>query len=289
MTKQTFKQYLTEARIAVPPTALEHAMHVTCSAYFSYISYLAKQNGVRLGQPFLKKIKEARNKYGNFKIHNMAKGDQTVAYNIQYPVKELPDNYTRKLTLDDRYPVTIVAGDLRKHTQSAAEFYPADNGEPCQVFVNIGSINGIEDRLGHPEAIDEDLHELEANIKHELQHVTQEIVLGKLHPKQQQLPDKDAHDDLEGYYTSDLEFQPQITTAAADFKQKLGVVQSRQKVDGVTATALMKAYVDPNGNMPEGLLKYKPHFQSMFFNSLYKKDRAKWKKAVKDFHRLVLG
>lgn len=289
MTKLTFKQYLTEARIAVPPTALEHAMHVTCSGYFSYIAYLAKKRGTSLGHHFLKKVREARQEYGNFEIHSMEDGDE-IGYTLQYPVDELPERYTKKLKLDSSYPIDFVIGDFRSKTDSAAEFFPAHDGRPPSIFVNIGTLHGIADKLlGHPEAIDRDLAVLKSNVTHELQHVTQEIVLGKLHPKQQELPTKNAHDDVDEYLTSEIEFQPQITTAAHDFKQKLGAVQSKQKIDSATATALMKAYVDPNGQMPQGLLKYKPHFQSMFFNALYKKDKQKWKKAVKDFHRLVLG
>lgn len=288
MTKLTFKQYLTEARIAVPPTALDHAMQVTCSAYFSYIMYLAKKKRKKLGQPFVQKVREYRQKYGNFMLQELTDGDQ-IAYELQYPVKELPERYTKKLKLEDTYPVDFVLGDFSKQTQSAAEFYPAHDGKPPSIFVNLGALLGIEKNLGSADAIDEELAELLSNVTHELQHTTQELVLGKLHPKQQQLPTKNALDDVDEYLTSDIEFQPQITTAANDFKQKLGVVQSKQKIDGATATALMKAYVDPNGQMPQGLLKYKPHFQSMFFNALFKKDKQKWKKAVKDFHRLVLG
>ena len=287
MSKLSFTTFLLlEARIAVPETALEHTMHVVCSAYFSYIAYLAKQSNKKLGQGFLKKIREARSKYGNFQIHNMDSGEQYVHYEIQYPTAELPEHYTRKLQLKEFYPVTIVAGDLRSNTQNAAEFFEGSDDAPPMLRVNIGSINGLEDRLGHPEAVDEDLHELESNVKHELQHVTQDIVLGKLHPKQKVTPEQEPNEDLDAYYASDIEFQPQITTAVGDFKQKIGVVRSKQQLDSDTITALMRAYVNPNGQMPQGLLKYKPYFQSAFFNALFKKDKAKWKKAVKDFHGL---
>lgn len=289
--KKSFSQFLLEqdlleARIAVPETIKRQTMNVVASAYFSYFTLLAKEGNVKLGQGFVKALRAARKQYGDFAIHDMS-GGREITGTVTYDTSELPERYTKGLR-NRLYPIKIHAGPYGEGTKAVASYHPMGRGSSGAVQVNLQSLH-IESILDRPEAIQRSLESLQDMIlQHELQHVTQDTVLRKRHPKQMDMSsDKfDAYDvGDDEYYASDIEFQPQITTAAGDFKRQvsgIGRQLSKEQLSG-----LMLAFVDPTAKMPEGLLRYKPYFQSNFFSALFRTDKKKWKKAAKDFHGLL--
>lgn len=280
--KKTFTQYLIEYRISVPQTTKQNVMAIVASGYFSYIAQLAKRQGVKLGQDYIKAVKAARKKYGDFDLHEA----DHVSGVVRYPVSELPERYRKGLKLNRDYAIKIVVvGNERNEGVNGAEYYPMGSGSSASIYFHLDKIPGIADNPGTATAIIDDLEELEGLAAHELQHATQDIILRKHHPKQMELPKEG--DDTDKYYTSDIEFHPQITTAIAEFKRTLAAVRSRQEVSKEEAHGLLKAFLHPNMNLPSGFLKYKPAFQNNFFNTLFRKDQQKWKKAVKEFHRLA--
>ena len=280
--KPSFSQYLLEYRIHVPETVLQQVMSIVASGYFSYIAQLANAQGVRLGQDYAKAVRAARKQYGDFAVHDGTK----VGGTVRYPTSELPERYRKSLKLNKEYALKIrVLGDLDDAGKNGAAYFPMGKGSSGSIYFYLDNIPGIAERPGHQASIMDDLEELEGLARHELQHATQDIVLRKHHPKQMELPSEG--DDTDKYYTSDIEFHPQITTAIADFKRTVAAVRSRQEVTPEQVQGLLKAFLHPHMSLPTGLLKYKPAFQNNFFNTLFRKDQQKWKKAVKEFHRLA--
>lgn len=285
--KPTFSQFLLEqelleARIAVPQSVVAETMNIVASGYFSYFSYLAKEHNIKLGQEFVKSVRVARQKYGNFKIFDMD-GDVEVSGTVSYDTSELPERYTKGLKLQKVYPIKIIVGKYGEGTKAVANYFPMGRGSSGAIRVNLQSLH-IEQALERPETIQRNLEALQdIIIQHELQHVTQDAVLRKRHPKQMELPDNEEVGDE--YYNSSIEFQPQITTAAGDFKRQVSGIG--RKLDKSQLSGLMHAFINPTAKMPEGLLRYKPYFQNNFFASLFRNDKRKWQKAVKDFHGLL--
>jgi hypothetical protein len=81
-----------------------------------------------------------------------------------------------------------------------------------------------------------------------------------------------GHEDSDKYFTSDEEFLPMVTTTASQFVNSIKGVKNREEVQAAFYNA-----VDPRRN----------HDPYPFFAALFKHDQQKWKKAVKEFHRLV--
>ena len=127
--------------------------------------------------------------------------------------------------------------------------------------------------------------QIRQDLKHELQHVTQDTTLRKLHPSQYVEPPEDQP--IDDYYNSQTEFHPLVTTAAKEFREAISRVKRDRTVDSTQLGSLFTAFVNPTAQMPSGFLKYKKGWNSEFFDSLYRRDNDKWKKAVKELHRLL--
>lgn len=281
--KTPFSQYLFEARIAVPQSTLKEAMKTVSCALFSYVYTV---NGGKVPPIFKEHLNKARKDYGTFKVYKLEDG-QKIESTIQYDTKELPDNYRKNLKLQNSYPIKIEAGALPADDQGDMAYYEQmGRGKSGKIVVNLSMIPDI-DEIGSVEGLESVLHDLEGIVAHELQHATQDVVLRKQHPDQMRTM-QDGYTDDE-YYGSQIENQPQITTAVNRFRKMLAYAKKQVEIDNATAQALWKAYVNPTAPMPPGTLKLKPYFQSDFFKTLYRTDKKKWQKAVKDFHRALQG
>lgn len=270
-----------EARIAVPESTKKEVMKVVACGLFSYIYSL---NGDTMPKQFRDALKRVQGEYGAFKVYHLDDG-QPITATVQFDPKELPASYTKGLRLQASYPIKVRVGDFAQDEDNAMAYYSnMGNGRSGAITVNLSMLPEI-DSIGSVEGVETTLHDIEGIVAHELQHATQDVVLRKKHASQMETLPNDVGDDE--YYSSQIEFQPQITTAANRFSKVLNHVRSQVDVDNKTATALMRAYVDPNGQMPQGFLKFKKFFNNDFFNSLYRNDKKKWQKAVKDFHGLL--
>lgn len=283
--KKTFIQFLTEARIVVPQTTHKEVMNVVVAAYFNYISQLMQQQGKKPDQAFLKAMRSARAKYGNFSLYDIGVDAQvSLQGTATYYVDELPDRYKSKNLKNSK--IKIQAGNYGSEQDLRAEYYGKAKGIPGLIRVNVNAIPGVTDDPGDSTAILDDIEELQNIVDHELQHVTQDSVLRKLHPKQFIQPgDVQDPTNQEEYFLSPVEFQPQITTAVSEFKRSLAALKTRVDVTPAQLKGVLHSYLT-GGEMPSGMLKWKPYFNSPFFRVLYSKDRQKWKKAVKDFNGL---
>lgn len=126
---------------------------------------------------------------------------------------------------------------------------------------------------------------IEGVVEHELMHAIQDMAFKQIPDDLEYYDDKERIVD-DKYYTSEIEFSPQLASSAKDFiayAKDLSAMGYR--LDGEGKKALFMNFVNPTANSPRGL----PDNTSPFFKTLYQKDRAKWKKAVKYFYGLVQG
>ncbi len=284
--KLTFIQFLTEARIAVPESTKKEAMHVVAATYYNYVVYAMEKQGIKQTQSFLKSLRKARREFGDIKIYDFESAtDIQFSADIRFYARDLPDSYKKKLRLPrDGFIVRFTAGYYPDHSDKGGEFYAGGNGKPAMIFVNLTAVPGLDTDLGEDHSMEYAMDELEGIVDHELQHATQALILKKHHGKQFVEPKED--DDLDTYYQSDVEFQPQITTAVNDFRRALKIMKSNVELAPDQVKGILQSFLS-GGNMPQGLLKWKPYFRNDFFRTLYAKDRRKWQKAVKDFHGLL--
>lgn len=197
---------------------------------------------------------------------------------IQFSTDELPDRYKSK-GVQKTHPIQIFVGEYGDQTKGTAEYFPMGGGTGGRIVVNLSKIQKDDPEAG--------LEEIESHLAHELQHVTQDSTLRKKHPKQMQLPGEGDSEDQ--YYGSDIEFHPQITSALGEFKRQLRSVRQQKNTDEAQTSQLFNAYINPTASMPEGFVRYKKNWASPFFTSLFQNDKQKWKKAVKELHRLIQG
>ena len=275
----SFKQFLTEARIAAPTTLVKQVMNVAASALFS-LSY--SQDG-GMDDDMRVFMTQMKKKYGNFRVFKLSEG-QPLVVTLQFDPKELPERYTKGIRLQKSYPIKVKVGALGATDDRHMAYYtPMGRGSSGAITINLSNLPEI-DGIGSVEGMEAALDNLEGAVPHEVQHATQDVVLRKRHPDQFQTPQEG--DTEEDYYASDIEFQPQITSSVADFKRLLKQVRSSGvEVSGDAAQQLFRVFVGASGQMPQGMLKWKKYFNSPFYTALRNKDGQKWKKAVKELHR----
>ncbi len=260
--KQTFLQYLTESRIQIPQQTYSHVMNTVAAAYFSDLLKLIRADGEEPDQEFKAQLQSAKERYGDFDLYSSPLLQNT----IQFDTKSLPARY-RKNIKTNALALKLVAGPMDK-AGNDGEYKEKAKGRAGSIRVNTRAVD-IEKAAYDSKLIASQLRNLEATVDHELQHMVQDVALGKLHPKQfpssAEAASREGDDD---YLMAPEEFLPIITSLAQKFKDTKSEVPARERfLDAV----------DPRRN----------NEPFKFFEALFKKDPQKWKKAVKEFHRLV--
>lgn len=276
---QSFKQFLIEARIVAPTTLVNQVMNVSASALFS----LAYSQDGGMDDDMRVFMTQMKKKYGNFRVFKLSEG-QPLVVTLQFDPKELPERYTKGIKLQKSYPIKVKVGALgATEDQHMAYYTPMGRGQSGGITINLSNLPEI-DSIGSVEGMEAALDNLEGSVPHEVQHATQDVVLRKRHSSQFELPNEGDTDD--DYYASQVEFQPQITTAGNDFKRMLKQMRNAGvEVSGDAAQQLFRVFVGASNQMPQGMLKWKSYFDSPFYKSLRQNDGDKWKKAVKELHR----
>lgn len=267
--KTTFIQFLTESKIQIPPTTFQQAMSIVAAAYFSHLARLYRIDEEEPGPEFDEALESARAKYGKFQLHSLNRDTPALSGKVVFRTAELPERY-RKNIKTKNYVIRLWAGP-RINADSEGSY--VHDGNEAAITIDINSVKPVN-AVYSPRLIRQHLHTLESIVDHELQHMVQNVALRHLHPSQ--MGDDEARlaaaGDDDVYYNSQEEFGPQITTAAARFVNSIRGVKDREKI----TTAFYDA-VDPRRNA--GVYP--------FFAAVFKKNPQKWKKAVREFHRLV--
>lgn len=270
--KTSFRQFLAESKIKIPPTTHQQAMSIVAAAYFSHLARLYRVDGEEPGPEFEKALQDARAKYGDFQLHNLDRNNPALRGKVTFRTSELPERYRKNIRTRD-FVLRLYAGPRAAGNTNDGEYFQKSKGDPSVINVNITSVK--PDRaVYNPKLIPQQLHTLESIVDHELQHMVQDVALKHLHPEQSGTDEARlaGKEDSDLYYNSQEEFGPQITTAAAEFVNSIRGVKDRAKIQSAFYDT-----VDPRrgGDVHP------------FFASVFKKNPQKWKKAVKEFHRLA--
>lgn len=269
--KTSFLQFLTESKIQIPATTHQQAMNIVAAAYFSDLQRRMSVEGDEPTPEFEQALQAARARYGDFELHKLTRDNPALQGKVVFQTKELPERYRKNLSKD--FTIILSAGP-RGSKGDSGSYQPMAKGRPAIIRINTMSGGSPDSAIYNPKLIGQQLNYLDATLDHELQHMVQDTALKRLHPSQTGNDETrragEADDDI--YYTSNEEYLPQITTAAATFTQQLRGEKDREKIQ----SAFMDA-VDPR----RGANTYP------FFAAVFKKNPQQWKKAVKELHRLI--
>lgn len=282
----SFYDYIFESKIPIPASTHNKAMQLAAAGIFSIVAYQRRKQGLKLDQSFVNAVRNAKKTYGDFALANLDDERPALGGTVNYSTADLPERYRKGMKLKPEYPIRMFIGDLGDSTRNVLEYIPQGHGRSGMIRISVPKIPGYEEAIQDPANIAQLLKSVQDDLDHELQHATQDIVLRKKHADQFKTPQED--ESLDDYYASDIEFLPQITTAAQEFRNIFQTIRGKQQVNREQLDGLFRAFVTPGAPLPQGFIKWKPYLKSPFIETLYRKDRQKWKKAVKEIHRLVL-
>lgn len=275
--KTTFRQFLTESKIQIPTTTFKQAMSIVASAYFSHLARLHRIDEEEPGPEFDEALRAAQGRYGDVQVYELDRNGSSLSGKVVFRTSELPARYRKSIRTRD-YTLKLFAGprEADEHgDKNDGEYYEKSKGDAAAINVNILAVQPTK-AVYNPKLIPQQLHRLESIVDHELQHMVQDVALKHLHPAQSGNTESrlaGQHDD-DAYYNSQEEFSPQITTVAAEFVNEIRGTKGRENIQ-----AKFFEKVDPRkeGNVHP------------FFSTLFRTNPQKWKKAVKEFHRLIQG
>lgn len=268
--KKTFTQYLIESKIQIPQKTFDIIMNATASAYFSDLMRRMRLDGETPGPEFEQHLKDAKAKYGDFEIFELNREAPYLSGNVPFDTKGLPERYRKNLRKD--YTIRLRVGPMGSK-ESTGAYYPMAKGRAGEMVINTLGVGNMDVAVYMPKVIPTHLKKLESVVDHELQHMVQDTALKRLHPSQTGTEDErnSGIEDNDQYLASDEEFLPQITTAAETFRQWVRGKDKKQIQDAFFE------YVDPRR-------KGQVH---PFFKAVFERKPHKWKKAVKELHRLI--
>lgn len=260
-----FSQFLNESRIQIPQQTYRDVMNTVASAYFSDLLRMIRVDGDEPDREFYNQLNAAKERYGDFELYDLSSDSPMLQQTVRFDTKSLPERY-RKNIKTNSLALKLLVGPM--DGDNDGEYTEKTKGRAGAIRINTRAAN-MEQAAYNSKLIKSQLLTIESNVDHELQHMVQDVALGKLHPKQ--FPSSEIAANREGdddYLMAPEEFLPIITTLAQKFKATQSDVPERER--------FLNA-VDPRRN----------NEPFKFFETLYRKDQQKWKKAVKEFHRLV--
>jgi len=271
----SFEEFLSEGMVKVPQTMqanfTKFALYWYCACVSDIIEehfqdeptkYSSLKTLLRARMASLQ-LPELLDKDVEIAEKNMKSSNAFVSTKMKLDKSELPLNYkTKARTPEVEFRVFFKITDPEYRSMSAAY----DNEEKM-VFLHLSDVINVK-RVAEIDyvksvLIQQNMNSIAASIKHELMHVVQLNVLSNLNAREF---NDDSYDSGDGYEFNPLEFQPLIVSEVAHFKSYGDL--SNQAIAYFTGSSNARV-----GGIPK----------SSFFDKLYKKDREKWKKAIKLF------
>ncbi len=282
---------LLEGKIKVPTDTYHQLMTAVCADIFSRIvTYLNSPAGDDYFDNLLK-FKQLANEYkkafGDFDVDSEYDDRHFTTHKVYVRMDEVDPRYLKKNPNAKGKIYTILAKITAsgQHERPSGEYQKKRRATAAKIEIVVPTQKSIEQVARAPELFDSMMHRIEGIVEHELMHAIQDMAF-------KQVPDEldyfDSKMDLidDKYYTNELEFSPQLASNAKEFIAHVKDLSGMGlRLDGEVKKQLFLNYVNPSSRPPRGVVAY----TSEFFNTLYKKDKAKWKKAVKIFYGLVQG
>lgn len=257
---ESFVTFL-EGIIKVPPVMLAKAQDIIASEVLGAATKLAKNHATA--------IKNAKQKYD---VKPSKYTGKNTVYEISYDLEGLPypffKNHKPVLTLYFDWTGSVITKD----TSLAVYFNKGNSGEPIEVIA-VNPRRVLKYQHSDPSDIFYLIDTITSDVRHEMIHMVQHLAFG-IDPKQtEKKPEYNKHG--KDYFTSRIEFYPQIDSAVDDF---LNLVKITKQDFGKA----FRIYVGMD--KPGFLTGMQPN---PFFQNLRWHDPENYQKAIKEFYKLL--
>jgi hypothetical protein len=282
---------LNEGVIKVPNETYLDAMNVVSSDVFSRVFNYIETREVQASQPELENIykekyREYSKKYnGRFTVLRDFSPEKETVGSVHIRMADVDPRYFNKNPNAKKQTYTIVISVRVEEgaNYQGAEYHQKEAGRAAKVVLLLADQKRLEQIFKNPDLFDSMMHAIEGSVEHELMHAIQDMAF--------KMTDKDAdyYDDKgkiidDKYYSSEIEFSPQIVSTAKDYTSGIAELKALgYDVPPTVAKALMLKYVNPSAPKVPGIAAN----TNPFFATLYNKDKAKWKRAIKYFYGLI--
>lgn len=197
---------------------------------------------------------------------------------VPFSTDGLPANYQHLVPRQNRIRVGFNwTGKFGSNSPTIAYWWGTKNTLMVNMF-NVEEFMRFPAPNWGPSIVSDVLKNVEEAVQHELRHAVQDLLLEAVDPKQTVIrPDYHQHGD--GYYSSPIEFDPQIGSLAFEFVEywKVHLEHGRRTSDR-DRLFMMKQFV---GAVPPRNMGMRVH---PFFDALKRKDVGAWRAAVKKFY-----
>lgn len=281
---------LNEGTIKVPKETLKDVMNAVCSDIFSRaFTYLSnpkvQDNYPELEGLYAKLRKEFEKEFGKFSVYPEHGEDAVMHMPVYMRMAEVDPRYFKRNpnAKNRQYRIDVYShiGDSREF---GGTFTASSPGKAARLDIYLPKQPDFERIVRAPEMLDGMIERITGYAEHELMHGIQNMALKQDDSEVAQYYDSDNNLIDDKYYTSEIEFSPQIVSAAKDFIAEIRELRALgMSVTPEHVKKLMNRFVNPTAPELAGI----ETVRSRFFEVLYKKNTKKWKKAVKYFYGLV--
>lgn len=282
-------QNLLEGTIKVPEDVYNSTMSLVCGHMFSMIlTYLNSDDG----EEYFDNIKtvndksvEYKVKYGDFKLKRMNYDDDTQGV-VYLHGSSLDQRYLKRNEKfkNKKQGIDVIVMNQPREDGHQGLYVPKQVGYAPSIFINTPSTAGVQRLARSPEYIDSVITRLEGTVEHELIHAIQQLGFDSLDMEHSHIDDNDNIKDTDAYYSSQEEFDPMIVTHAKEFVSFLKHFKARNnRLTGAETKQTFLAFTNPSAKPPERVEMETPQF----FDALYRKDKNRWRDAVKKTYQKI--
>lgn len=282
-----------EGTINVPEKSVNDVMMFVCSDVFSRaLVYLAdpdiSDEYYGSEQAINKLIAKYKRIYGDFELFNdlPTDGSGGISGTCYINMADVDQRYFKQNQSKSKrtYKIAVLSHAHEHRTSGGAYFQMNDSGRGAKITINTPVQDRLVRAVNSPELFEGMLKKIHGTVHHELMHAIQDMALNQMNGNIDYYNKSgDGTLDDDKYYTHPIEFSPQITSSVHDYLGFLDEIENMgRSLTPADKKQLMLSFVQPGTISPYGNNTLLP-----FFETLYKKDKAKWKKAVKYFYDLV--
>lgn len=285
---------LTEGLEKVPQQLIDRCMVIVLGGLFSHmLAYTDTDDLIDVNETIKKYYGRYQQIYGKLIYTDIDPVAEENYYlpkvTLRMPMKDIDPRYNRIKSTRTTFNIDVYVG--YKFLDSKGEFSLNQKTGKAMLLVDFSYASQFGSFSSAPEMIPSIITDLEGTVEHELVHGIQGLVMGVDVGKEAKAYfDHDEEGNVKGidpvkYYTSNVEFGPNIIGAFKTFLAQIGALQQQGlRINLETLKELAMYSVDPSRPLPSYLRDFS---RPEMFEVLYQSDKVKWKKAVKYFYGLL--
>lgn len=269
---------LLEGTVKAPVEVVDKLMSIACSHVFSQMmAFLESDDEYFENIHTLKRfIGASKRRYGEFEVKPI-KPDAVTRDVVMLRADDVDPRYLKRAPRFKQRRIFVYVSNSKEG--SFGLYLPKGAGQHPTIRFYAPSYDTIVKYAKSPEFLDSLMDSIESVIEHELMHAIQQLVLNVLSiDGEGHMGDDGEIIDNDEYMTDKDEFSPMIVTHAKQFTSFLKEAKAKgNKYSREQIREVFNSFVNPTAPVPDFVDMRTPDF----FEVLYRKDKKKWKVAVK--------